>query len=159
MSQTDAPDTQPPLALSPADWQARAERLDLWLGSLPFVQFLGVKWQADSGILHLTLPFVDKLIGNPMLPALHGGASGAFLEVAASAQVFLSAGLSQPAKPIDLTIDYLRTGRPRDLFAQAQVTKMGRRIANVRAEAWQDNREQLVAVLHGHFILPTDEED
>ncbi|MEL7128309.1 MAG: PaaI family thioesterase, partial [Pseudomonadota bacterium] len=58
-----------------------------------------------------------------------------------------------PPKPIDLTIDYLRSGKAEDLFARANVTKLGRRIANVRCDAWQATRSKPVASLHAHFLV------
>lgn len=163
MSETGSPPARSP-ELQPGTAEdagrlAHAESLRAWFEGLPFARFLGARCEVLGDEITLCLPFQDKLIGNPMLPALHGGATGAFLELAASAQLFLAAELSQPPKPVDLTIDYLRSGRPKDLFARARVTKLGRRIANVRAEAWQDSRETLIAVLHGHFILSADENE
>jgi acyl-coenzyme A thioesterase PaaI-like protein len=118
------------------------------------------------------LAYSDMLIGNPAIPALHGGVTGAFLEITAIVQLAWDAvweimesgedGAARiargdfPALPktIDVTIDYLRSGRPRDVYARAQVTKMGRRVANVRVEAWQDERDKPIAAAHGHFLLP-----
>ena len=60
------------------------------------------------------------------------------------------------AKPINLTIDYLRQARSENLYARAEVTKQGRRIANVHAEAWQAERSRPVATLNAHFLLSDD---
>ncbi|HAC57112.1 MAG TPA: thioesterase, partial [Rhodobiaceae bacterium] len=61
-------------------------------------------------------------------------------------------------KPIGITIDYLRSGRPVDTYGRAVITKQGRRVATVHAEAWQDDRSRLIAAAHGHFLLkPADE--
>ena len=57
-------------------------------------------------------------------------------------------------KTIDFTIDYLRSGRARDAYARAEVQKAGRRVANVRVEAWQDARDRPIAAAHGHFLMP-----
>ena len=138
----------------------------------PFARRLGVRMERRGDELSMTLPFDPKLIGNPILPALHGGAIGAFLEIGALTQLAwdqiwerLEAGgaardaIAQgvfPAWPrtIDLTIDYLRSGRARDVFARATVAKRGRRIANVRVEAWQEEHGRPIAAAHGHFLLP-----
>jgi hypothetical protein len=41
----------------------------------------------------------------------------------------------------------------RATFARADVRKSGRRVANVHAEAWQEERGAPVAFLLGHFLL------
>ena len=57
-------------------------------------------------------------------------------------------------KTIDLTVDYLRSGLPRDSFARARVVRSGRRYASVQVEAWQDNRARPHAQATGHFLMP-----
>ena len=57
-------------------------------------------------------------------------------------------------KTIDLTVDYLRSGLPRDAYARARVNRSGRRYASVHVEAWQDNRSRLFAQGTGHFLMP-----
>ena len=57
-------------------------------------------------------------------------------------------------KTIDFTVDYLRTGLPRDAYARARVNRSGRRYASVHVEAWQDNRARLFAQGTGHFLMP-----
>ena len=57
-------------------------------------------------------------------------------------------------KTIDFTVDYLRSGLPRDAYARARVVRSGRRYASVHVEAWQDNRARLFAQATGHFLMP-----
>jgi acyl-coenzyme A thioesterase PaaI-like protein len=57
-------------------------------------------------------------------------------------------------KTIDFTVDYLRSGLPRDAYARATVNRSGRRYASVHVEAWQDNRNRLFAQATGHFLMP-----
>ena len=55
-----------------------------WLvGGIPYVQFLGIAFDRRGDELTAVLPYDDKLIGNPAIPALHGGVTAAFLEVTA----------------------------------------------------------------------------
>jgi acyl-coenzyme A thioesterase PaaI-like protein len=112
------------------------------------------------------MPFRTDLVGNPMLQALHGGATAAFLEV--TAQVALSWSVIWPVieaggtvevlpalpKTIDITIDYLRSGLPRDAYARAKITRAGRRFSSVHVEAWQDNHARPFAMATGHFLMP-----
>ena len=99
------------------------------------------------------LPFAQHLVGNPILPALHGGVTGAFMEMTAMAQLALLEQRERLPRPIGVTVEYLRPGRARTTYARAQVKKVGRRIANVHVEAWQDARSAPIATLHAHFLL------
>lgn len=141
------------------DLGRRTEGPDLQalLQSLPYVAFLGVIAERRGDELTFSLPFKPELIGNTRLPALHGGAVGAFLETAAIVQLALLAsseeGERRLPKTIDFSIEYLRSGRPVDTYARADVAKIGRRIANVRVFAWQGERDRPIAAGHGHFLL------
>ena len=121
--------------------------------AIPYCQFLGIEVDRKGTELTTILRFDKKLIGNPVLPALHGGVVGAFLEVTAVIQLMLEAESEELPKPVDIGIDYLRSGRPVDTYARAIVTKQGRRVCNVRAEAWQDEHTRPIAALHGHFLI------
>jgi uncharacterized protein (TIGR00369 family) len=88
-----------------------------------------------------------------MLPALHGGVIGSLLETAAVAQVMFESGGAQLPKPVDITVDYLRSGRGVVSYARARIARQGRRVMNVHAEMWQEDESRLVAALRGHFLL------
>ncbi|SLN67583.1 hypothetical protein AQS8620_03163 [Aquimixticola soesokkakensis] len=137
------------------------------LGRVPYINFMGVQFDRRGDELTAILPFKESLIGNPALPALHGGATAAFLEITAIIELGWAAvwpqieGGTPPdavplnlPKTIDITVDYLRTGLPRDAYARAFVTRSGRRYASVRMEAWQDNRARPFAQATGHFLMP-----
>ena len=132
---------------------SRAEALDAFLARTPFAQTLGLRCDIKGDEMTAVMPFQEKLIGNAAIRALHGGAIGAFLELTAMAQLFLVTELERPPKPIDLTIDYLRSAKAEDLYARCKVHKLGRRMANVRVEAWQSDRDKPVAALHAHFLV------
>jgi len=127
-----------------------------FLARIPYAQFLGVRAEAHGDELTLVLPYKEALIGNPMLPALHGGVVGAFMELTAVAQLSITGKLTKLPKTIDISIDYLRSGKPADTFARARVVKVGRRIANIHVEAWQFERASPIAAMHGHFLLSGD---
>ena len=166
--------------MSSLDAQARreAERdaaLNALAENVPYNRFLGVRFDRLGDELTARLPFSEPIIGNPFLPAIHGGVTGAFLEITALTQLAwnnawtileqgneaadqILAGTFPPTpKTIDITIDYLRSGRPRDTFARAKVQKAGRRVAHLHVEAWQDNRERPIAMLRGNFMMPNDD--
>ena len=139
---------------------------------VPYIGFLGIQFERRGDELTAILPFDDMLIGNPAIPALHGGVTAAFLEVTAiivlswsSLWDAMEAGQAAPdvlhrlPKTIDFTVDYLRSGLPRDAYARARVNRSGRRYASVHVEAWQDNRARLFAQATGHFLMPSDPGD
>jgi uncharacterized protein (TIGR00369 family) len=133
-----------------------AERLAAFLERTPYARFLGVRAELAGDEMTAVLPFDDKLIGNAKWRALHGGVLGAFMEMTALAQLALSEDLPRLPKPVDVTIEYLKAGRPLVTYARADLRKVGRRIANVHVEAWQDRRSEPVAALRGHFLLARD---
>jgi uncharacterized protein (TIGR00369 family) len=129
------------------------DRLNAMLARIPYAQFLGVRAELAGDEMTLIMPFAERLVGNVKLPALHGGVVGAFMEMTALAQLSISVGLARQARPIDVTVEYLRSGRPVTSFARAQIKRVGRRVANVHVEAWQEARARPIAALHGHFTL------
>lgn len=133
--------------------QTRAERLAAMLEATPYMKFLGMSAEMAGDEMTAILPFREDLIGNITLPALHGGVLGAFLEMTALLQLSVREPLSRRPRTIDVTIEYLRPGRAVTTFARADVRKVGRKIANVHVEAWQEHRASPVAALRGHFLL------
>ncbi|NWG46981.1 MAG: PaaI family thioesterase [Alphaproteobacteria bacterium] len=136
--------------------EAAARELSARLGSIPYAQFLGLSWRLEGQHVTAMLAYRESNVGNPLLPALHGGVIGALLEFSAIVQLAVDLGEGHLPKPINLTVEYRRSGRPVDTFSTATVTKLGRRVANVSALAWQDDKSRPIAVAHGHFLLATD---
>jgi len=147
---------------------AHSDLLDGLSSSIPYIRFLGLIFERRGDEITAMMPYKPDLIGNPFLPALHGGATGAFLEITGVMQLVSDTALQDMAaaggalpddyipampKPIDITFDYLRSGKPIDTYARAIVQRRGRRIANVRIEAWQEERAKLIAAAHGNFLL------
>lgn len=123
------------------------------LAAIPYAQFLGMSLEHKDGTLTLSMRFQPHIIGNPVLPAIHGGVIGSFLETTALLELIWQMPMEHVPKPVDIAIDFLRSGRPIDTFARATITKRGRRVANVHAEAWQDDPTRPIAALHGHFLV------
>lgn len=152
--------------------QRRDSALRSLLAAVPYIGFMGLQFDRRGDELTAIMPYQDRLIGNPLLPALHGGATAGFLETTAIVELAwqglwedLEQGRADPAetgtdfvprlpKTIDFTVDYLRSGLPRDVYARARVNRSGRRYASVHVEAWQDNRSRLMAQATGHFLMP-----
>ena len=147
--------------------QRRDEALSKLVDGVPYIRFLGIRFDRRGDELTAVLPYDDRLIGNPMLPALHGGVTAAFLEVTAIITLSwvsqwdaletgepIEGAPRRLPKTVDLTVDYLRSGLPRDAYARARIVRSGRRYASVQVEAWQDNRARPFAQATGHFVMP-----
>ena len=123
------------------------------IAAVPYCRHLGITGRRDGERIVLEMPFGDQLIGNPILPALHGGVIGSLLETAAIATVVWETGATTLPKPVDITVDYLRSGRPVTSFARARIARQGRRVVNVHAEMWQEDETRPIAALRGHFLI------
>jgi len=123
------------------------------LRAVPYCAWLGLTARIEDGALILDMPFDPKLIGNPILPALHGGVVGSLLETAAIVQTIWETGAAKLPKPVDITIDYLRSGRAVESHARAWLARQGRRVVSARAEMWQEDPAKPVASFRGHFLL------
>lgn len=133
--------------------ERRGLSLEEVIAQIPYARFLGITLERKGDEITTVMKFDDKLIGNPILPALHGGVIGSFMEMTAIAQVLFEGHYDALPKTINITIEYLRSGRPVDTYGQAIITKQGRRVANVRVEAWQQERRKPIAAAHCHFLL------
>ena len=133
-----------------------AADLETFLQRVPYVRFLGMRAELAGDEMTAILPFSKHLVGNTFLPALHGGVIGAFLEMTALAQLSIAQPARRVPKTIDITIEYLKPARAQDTYARAILRKVGRRVANVQVEAWQESRARPVAGMTGHFLLRGD---
>jgi uncharacterized protein (TIGR00369 family) len=144
-----------PDAEGDAPWLAPTGHAPVLAGSLiPYVEYLRIHLASGGDAPLYCLPFQDKLIGNPYLPALHGGVVAGFAETAATLQLIRSAGGAKLPKCIDFSIDYLRAGRAEATYASCEVVRLGARVALVQVRCWQSKGPTLpIAVARGHFLL------
>lgn len=126
------------------------------LDAIPYAKFMGFSVKVEDGALVTSMTYGPHLVGNPALPALHGGTLGALLESAAAFTLLWASETALLPKTITLTIDYLKSAKPIDTHARGVITRNGRRVASVRVEAWQDDPAQPVAGAHVHFLVKRD---
>ena len=122
----------------------------------PYARLLGLRIDdsADekSGECRLVMPFREDVVGRPGF--LHGGAIAGLLEFAAFTTLARAIGdAAVGMKPITVTVDYLRGGGPHDTFASAEIQRLGSRMANVEAFAWQKDRASPIASGRLNFLL------
>ena len=124
----------------------------------PYARTLGLaeEPQADGPPL-LVMPFADPVLGRPGF--LHGGAITGLLEMAAIAALHHAldgegaSNLRARIKPVNVTVDFMRGGRERPTRAAGRVTRLGGRVANVEATAWQDDRTRPIAGARMNYLI------
>ncbi|WP_288413912.1 PaaI family thioesterase [uncultured Sphingomonas sp.] len=119
----------------------------------PYADLLGLTFATDAqGNPLVTMEFGRDVLGRPGF--VHGGAIGGMLEMAAWAALRAALGEEETViKPINVTIDFMRGGRERTTFAAGEVTRLGTRIANVTATAWQEDRDRPIAAARLNYLL------
>lgn len=118
---------------------------------VPYARLIGIECLRLGDDMVFRLPAQADNIGNPVLPALHGGVIAGFMEHAALLHLLMFMGSTHLPKTIDFSVDYLRAGHYRDTFAQCQVWRQGRRVANVAITAWQTTQTEPIATARAHF--------
>jgi uncharacterized protein (TIGR00369 family) len=141
------------------DLVVEAKRTGDWsgiVGAIPYARFINLSASTSSGEMICTMKFEDKLVGNYTIPALHGGTLGGLLESTAVFALLYAQEIVVLPKIINVTVDYLRSGRAVDTYAAANITRQGRRVASVQAFAWQEDRKRPIASANTHFLIEAD---
>lgn len=122
----------------------------------PYAETLGASVLPGEGPPVLAMPFATGVLGRPGF--VHGGAIAGLLEVAAIAALHhaLAAEGGARVKPVTVTVDFMRGGREKPTYAAGTVTRLGNRVANVEATAWQDDRDQPIAAARMNYLLVRD---
>lgn len=123
------------------------------LQQVPYAEFVGIKCAAFGETFIFSLPANAQNLGNPILPALHGGVLAGFMETAAAVQLMVSSQLVKIPKIVNISIDYLSAGYYQDTFAECTITRQGKRVANVSIIAWQTRQTKPLASARAHFLL------
>ena len=120
---------------------------------VPYAGLVGLDAEVEHGTLFTVLRRRASNIGNTQIPAVHGGVVGALLEHAATLQLLWELDLEALPRIVDISVAYLRPCLDDEARARGAIVRQGRRIANVRVEAWQRERERPIATAHAHFLL------
>ncbi|GAA6153206.1 PaaI family thioesterase [Pseudoteredinibacter isoporae] len=141
-------------AISEACKKAREEwKPELIIEQIPYAKLLGIETLMMGDELFYVLPPSKGNVGNPTLPALHGGAIGGFLEFAASLHLMMTLPTQVTPRVVDISVDYVRPGRLEPLYALCTVVRQGRKLVNVSVNCWHRSRDESVATARGHFLV------
>ena len=122
----------------------------------PYARLLGLEQETGDPPV-LMMPFCDAVLGRPGF--LHGGAITGLLEMAAIVALRHALAEEGPTdsrgriKPVNVTVDFMRGGRDKPTRAAGVVTKLGARVANVEASAWQDDPARPIARARMNYLL------
>ena len=131
----------------------RASNPQAMLDLIPYSAFIGAQAKIEDGEVLYWLERRPSNIGNPSLPAIHGGVIGGFLELSASIEILYELDVSLIPKVVDFSLDYLRPGRYKTIYANCTVLRQGSKLVNVTATAWQDDVGRPIATARCHFLL------
>lgn len=121
--------------------------------SIPYAGFIGLECSQFGDDLIFRLPAKDQNLGNPVLPAIHGGVIGGFMELSAAIYLMLAQESTRMPRIVNFSLDYLRAGLDRETYAECQLTRQGNRVANVMITAWQKSRSTPISTARAHFLL------
>jgi acyl-coenzyme A thioesterase PaaI-like protein len=140
--------------LKPLLEQARQDRepqqiLDL----IPYSSFIGVQAKIEDKRILYFMPEQHSNIGNPSLPAIHGGVIGGFMELSAAIELLYNLDIEKIPRVADFSLDYLRPGRYQTTYASCSVLRHGKKLVNVSVMAWQDSPDKPIATARCHFLV------
>ncbi|MEP1327563.1 PaaI family thioesterase [Pseudophaeobacter sp.] len=126
-----------------------------FIEAIPHAKELGLVLQdIGDGMARISMPYDEKLIGDPKTGVIHGGAVSALMDTCCGAAV-----MSHPSAPggtatIDLRIDYMRAATPgQTITTKATCHHITRSVAFVRAVAMDDDTDRPVATAAGAFTV------
>lgn len=124
----------------------------------PYAQLLGLTAErGGDGAPVLVMPFGNHVLGRPGF--LHGGAISGLMEMAAIVALYDAlAGEGEgegggEVKPVNVTVDFMRGGRDKPTRSRGIVTRLGTRVANVEATAWQDDPAKPIAAARMNYLI------
>lgn len=141
-------------ALRPLLEQARQDKEPQQiLDVIPYSSFIGVKAKIEDNRILYFMPEQHSNIGNPSLPAIHGGVIGGFMELSAAVELLYTLNIEKIPKVADFSLDYLRPGRFQTTYASCSVLRHGKKLVNVSVVAWQDSPDKPIATARCHFLV------
>jgi acyl-coenzyme A thioesterase PaaI-like protein len=123
------------------------------LDAIPYAKWIGLQCERFGDDLIFRLPKKEENLGNPILPAIHGGVIGGFMELSAAIYLMMSQDTLRMPRIVDFSLDYLRAGLNRETYAECHLTRQGNRVANVMITAWQKSRVEPIVTARAHFLL------
>ncbi|MEM9103454.1 MAG: PaaI family thioesterase [Pseudomonadota bacterium] len=129
------------------------QQIEPFLKAIPYARFIEFDLHSDEKRRVFKLKQAEHNLGNPLLPAIHGGVIGGFMELAAGCHLILSQSTPTFPKVINFSLDYLRPAQLTETYASCEVSRQGGRVANVLIKSWQSSEDKPIALARAHFLL------
>ena len=131
------------------------ERVNAMIRFTPQAQALGVEvTKAGKGRVWGRVPYRPDLVGDPDSGVIAGVVLTTFLDQLCGAAAILAMDEPSIVATIDLRIDYMRPAQPGcDVLAQAHCTKLGKKVAFVRATAYEETPDNPIAHVSAAFAI------
>ena len=135
-----------------ANWRERVART---MASSPFIAAIKAEIpEAMNGRARMRLPYNPDLVGNPETGVIHGGVITGLLDHSCGAAIMSALDVPMPMVTLDLRIDYLKAAKPHaDIFVDAECLKVGHEIAFARAVAYQEDKDNPIAISSAAFMI------
>lgn len=121
---------------------------------MPANKYLGLKiLQLKEGFAKIHIPFKEEFIGDYLQKRWHGGIQASIADSAGGIVALTSMqNFNDKVNTIDIRVDYLHGSEPKDLFAEAEIIKDGKRIIKVDVKLYH-SKERIIAVARCAFSI------
>lgn len=126
-----------------------------FMEAIPYARHLALSLDSlKDGVAEVSMPYADKIVGDPETGVIHGGAVSALMDTCCGAAVMCHPDSPLGTATIDLRIDYMRPATANQtILARAECYHVTRSVAFVRATAYDDDRARPVATATGAFTV------
>ncbi|MBB5187987.1 acyl-coenzyme A thioesterase PaaI-like protein [Zhongshania antarctica] len=121
------------------------------ISQVPYARTLGIQIGGEDACF--LLPVKKSNIGNPTLPALHGGAIAGFMELSAMIHILQHSKNDKIPKVVDFAVDYVRAGKYVATHSRCKLVYLGRRMINESVSAWQEDETAPIAMARAQFLV------
>ena len=125
------------------------------LNGFPHAEKIGMRMmKAPKGEAHISIPYDEKLVGDPETGVVHGGVITTLLDTGCGIAAISQTGLMGGIATLDLRIDYMRPAKPgKPLTAVCKCYRVTRSVAFARGEAYDGDPNDPVATAAGAFMI------
>ncbi|MEM6387022.1 MAG: PaaI family thioesterase [Pseudomonadota bacterium] len=137
------------------DTPSRRELARQFIEALPHCKALGMTVKdVGDGVATMSMPYSEKLIGDPLTGVIHGGAVSALMDTCGGTAVMAHPTGPATTATLDMRIDYMRAATPMQTITTTAICyHMTRSVAFVRATAHDGDPDDPVATATGAFTV------